>query len=70
MSQYRNEPKMIDLFARIGFVFPRDVASIIFAEASGGYDMATINDFRSAAVRYTDAVTRGKEAEWRRERGL
>jgi hypothetical protein len=70
MSQYRNEAKMIDLFAKIGFEFSPEVASAIFAEAARGYDMATINDFRNAAMRYIDSVERGREGEWRSERRL
>lgn len=70
MTQYRGKAQLLSLFAKIGMEFSAEVGDAIFQEASRGYDEATINDFRNAAVMYTDAVQTGKEAKWRMERGL
>lgn len=70
MTQYRNETKMLDLFARIGWTFAPEVGAALFAEAARGYDMATINDFRLVATLYVDAIKNGREAEWKSQRGV
>ena len=70
MSQYRNKSKMLELFVRIGMTFRPEVGEALFAEAAQGFDMATINDFRNAAVNYEDCVRRGQEGEWLSSRNL
>ena len=61
---------MLELFARIGMTFRPEVGEALFAEAAQGFDMATINDFRNAAVNYEDCVRRGQEGEWLSSRNL
>lgn len=60
---------MIELFSKIGFDVDPEISDIIFNEASGGGDQASINTYRSALNHYLVCCELGDEADWFAQRG-
>lgn len=70
MSEPRSKDKLVQLFAKIGHPLDREISDALFAEASGGSSVASINNFRAALNEYLDAIETDRIRQWRRERGL
>lgn len=66
----RPKDEVRTLFDAVGYAYDTDVFDHIFYEASNDKEFASLAQFQAAANVYEEACARGREQDWRADRGL